>query len=245
MQTITTLFTDTHNLVRLQIPQYPLTTNRLEQLIKTHNINSASVLSSVAHDVEDKVYNQRELFIDMVDKYFPMDTLASRDNKVTELMHCYFSSYYDTDVHTKILRDLQPLADGYMTVLSSFTYYHAQRLGERHKQLQRLLLANRIDPVCQPLYLALETGKLYMLDDNYTDTFEYNKAQVGVIDITTAVFNLLKDCNYIADYLQTFKEWCVRLETTGRHKANEYLGELLALALFQYTTNDCFVVNYV
>lgn len=249
MQVITTLLTDTQSLVRLQVPQYPINDHNMTHLIKTHTINSADVLSSVAHDVEDKVNNQRELFIDMVDQYFPMDSLASRDNKVTELMHCYFSSYYDTNVRTKILRDLQPLSDGYMTVLSTFTHYHAQRLGERHKQLQRLLLANRIDPVCQPLFLSLETGKLYMLDDNYTDTFEYKKQQVYIIDITYAVLALLQDCGYIPKDTNSFKDWYMGLMTKAVNDdtfiATHYLGELLALALFQYITNDCFVINYV
>lgn len=246
MQTITTIFTDTHKLVRLQVPQYPITTNSMGQLIKTHTINSAGVLSSVAHDIEDKVNNQRELFIDIVDKYFPMDSLTSRDNKVTELMHCYFSSYYDTDVRTKIPRDITTLADGYMTVLSSFTHYHAQRLGERHNFLQCLLLANRIDPVCQPLYLSLDTGKLYMLDDNYSNTFEYNKAHVRIIDITKEVLNLLKEYGYISEDTHTLEEWYRKvIEADDTILISDCLGKLLALALFQYTTNDCFVVNYV
>lgn len=247
MQTITTIFTDTQSLVRLQVPQYPITDHNMTQLIKTHNINSAGVLSSVAHECEDIVNNQRELFIDMVDKYFPMDSLASRDNKVTELMYIYFSSYYgNNSVRTKIHRDLTPLADGYMTVLSSFTQYHAQRLGERHNFLHWLLTANRIDPVCQPLYLSLDTGKLYMLDDNYTDAFEYDKARVCITDITNDVLNLLKDYGYISEDTHTLKEWYMKLiEADKTILVSAYLGELLALALFQYTENDCFVINYV
>lgn len=244
MQTITKLLKNDKQKMNIKVPQYPLAIDDMERLIKTHNMDSADVLSSVAHKCEDTIEKQRKVFSNMIDNYFPMESIASKEDKLAKLMYQYFSSYYGDSGSTKALKDLYPLADGYNAVLSSFTNYHAHRLEDKHERLQRLLLDNRISPICQPMYLTFDYDKLYMLDDN-TYNFTYDRQYVKIVDVTNDVYELLKSCGVIPSDIVSFKHWCIRVLLKENTITTKYIGKVLAQVLFQYKENDCFIVSLV
>lgn len=82
-------------------------------------------------------------------------------------MYRYFSSVYGDYKALNRAKELYLFADGYNAFVSSFAHYHADRIGGEHTELQKLLLDNKISPVCQPLFLADDYSKVYLLDDDY------------------------------------------------------------------------------
>lgn len=232
------------SLWKIKVPQYPFMLNELAQEIEDNNINSASCVAILAKSCEDTIEKQRVLFREEVSKCFPMDTSASKEDKTIKLMNRYFSSVYGDYTPLNRAKELYLFADGYSAFVSSFAHYHADRIGGEHEELQKLLLDNKISPICQPLFLADDYSKLYLLDDDYT-SMSYERQKTNIINITSVVYKLLRSKNIISDGEPSLQYWLWNIALAGDDEPAEALGQALAYALFGYKENDCFVIHVV
>lgn len=231
-------------LLKIEVPQYPFILNELAQEIEDNNLYSSNCVSSFASSCEDTIEKQRILFSEEVNRCFPTDTSAEKEDKTIKLMYRYFASVYGDYMPLKGTKELYMFADGYNAFVSSFAHYPADRIGGEHSELQKLLLDNKISPVCQPLFLVDDYSKVYLLDDDYlSDTYERQKT--NIINITSVVYKLLRSKKIISDGEPSLQYWLWNIALAGKGEPAENLGQVLAHALFEYKENDCFVIHIV
>lgn len=217
--------------------QYPVTLDNLQQTIKDNNITSASCVSMYANYCQNAVSQHIALLRDEVAKNMSQYTQMEQDSKYKTLLKAYCkSAYNDNTAHATI--DVYSLIDGYTSFVSAFTNYHAQRLAKEQGELKKLLSANKISPICQPLFLSRDYSKLYLLDDNYLAD-DYDREQISLIDVTAIVFEILKGRGIVGDGVHNVAEW---LDNAGDIKT---LGDEIARGIFEYMKNDCFVIHVV
>ena len=253
MQAIIEIKTDTtiDTLETVEVPQYPFTFSGMKKEIEDNKIYSASRVLRVAFDCEDTVSKQRVLFAEEVDKLFPdyyettkegvnLSALCIAENADFGILRGIVS---EPDKAYKALKDneeLYKLADGYNAFMSAFTHYHAGRIGGEYKELHKLLLGDKISPINQPLFLSDDYSRVYILADDYL-SIGYERETPTIVNITDCVYKLLRSLNIIESDKDSLKCWLV----SGAVLPAEKLGQALAFALFEYKTDDCFVISVV
>lgn len=242
MQAITEIKTDItiEPLETVKVPQYPFAFSGMKKEIEDNKIYSASRVLRVAFDCEDTVSKQRVLFSEEVDKLFPAYYETTKEDTTAKLMHCYFATAYSGYKALKGNEELYKLADGYNAFMSAFTHYHAGRIGGEYKELHKLLLGDKISPINQPLFLSDDYSKVYILADDYL-SIGYERETPTIVNITDCVYKLLRSLNIIEPDKDSLKCWLL----SGAVLPAEKLGQALAFALFEYETDDCFVISIV